>query len=514
MVRLSQRFLNDRNREHILFAVIFLVAVLLRVIMFGSHPAGLNQDEASVGYDAWALMNDNIDRNGFSFPVHLMAWGSGQNALYAYFSMPFIALFGLNVFSVRIVNLIFSLLTVLAVYSTLKQAVDKRTAFIGMALTAAAPWNVMLARWGLESNLFPAMLMLSIWVLFRSTKNKRFFYPAAVILALSLYSYGSAYLVVTLFALACFVYCVVKKLVPVKTLIVGALVYVVISVPIYLFVYINVFELEGLQIGAMSIPRLYGNRIQVQNGATFFDFFKNLYHFVLWQTDNTERNAFQFYGCYYVISLPFLMAGIVRAVKKRMEFDFIVLLALICSVLLFCYYNAPNINRVNAIYMPLILLTSVGLGGVIKNKCSFALIFVSYTICLTGFSFRYFGSDYREYIGKEFCDGFEEALKKTTELSSGNKTVNIVTSNMPHIYTLFYTQTPPGEFLDTVVYENPGAMFQRVRSFSNYRFTTNFHAFNPDESGIYLLDASLQETAEKKTSEIYSHKNFIVAVIP
>ena len=57
----------------------------------------------------------------------LMAWGSGQNALYAYLSMPFIALFGLNVFSVRAVNLIFSLLTVIAVYSTLKQAVNKKT---------------------------------------------------------------------------------------------------------------------------------------------------------------------------------------------------------------------------------------------------------------------------------------------------------------------------------------------------------------------------------------------------
>ena len=33
-----------RYREHIMFAMIMLVAVLVRTILFTSHPAGLNQD--------------------------------------------------------------------------------------------------------------------------------------------------------------------------------------------------------------------------------------------------------------------------------------------------------------------------------------------------------------------------------------------------------------------------------------------------------------------------------------
>ena len=507
------RFKNLKRRDTILFVSILFVACAVRLILFGAHPAGLNQDEASIGYDAWSLLHYGIDRNGYTLPVHLMAWGSGQNALYAYLSMPFIGLFGLNVVSVRAVNLIFSVLTVIAVYSTLKLAVNKRTAFIGMALTAAVPWNIMLARWGLESNLFPALLMLSIWALLRATKNSKFLYVAAAIMSLSLYSYGSAYLVVTLFALACFILFFIKKSVPRHTLFIGAAVYIVISVPIYLFAIINVFQLEGIQIGILSIPRLYGNRIDAQNGATFFDFFKNLYRFVFLQTDGTERNAFPFYGCYYVISMPFMIAGIIHAVKKRTEFDFIVLLALICSILLFGYYNAPNINRVNAIYMPLILLTSVGLGSLVKSKRAIAAVALTYVICFAGFNFKYFGKEYRESIGKEFCDGFGDAIDKTVELSQGKSTVNISSSNMPYIYALFYTQTPPKEFLDTVVYENPGAMFQNVKSFSNFKFSTNTRSFDPEGAGIYLIDASLKDSAKEKTSEIYNYKNFIVAVI-
>ena len=103
-MHIFSRFIDFRNRDKALFVLIVLAAVIVRVVLFGAHPAGLNQDEASVGYDAWALMNYGVDRNGYT-----------------------LALFGLNVFSVRAVNLIFSLLTVIAVYSTLKQAVNKKT---------------------------------------------------------------------------------------------------------------------------------------------------------------------------------------------------------------------------------------------------------------------------------------------------------------------------------------------------------------------------------------------------
>lgn len=92
------------------------LAVILRAGKFVFYGGGLNQDEASIGYDAWALLHYGIDRNGVSMPVHLIAWGSGQNAMYAYLSMPFIAIFGLTALSVRAVNLIAGIGTVASVY--------------------------------------------------------------------------------------------------------------------------------------------------------------------------------------------------------------------------------------------------------------------------------------------------------------------------------------------------------------------------------------------------------------
>lgn len=76
--------------------LLFLLGAVIRILYIGSIPPGLNQDEASIGYDAYSILHYGIDRNGVHLPIHLIAWGSGQNALYAYLSMPFIWLFGLT----------------------------------------------------------------------------------------------------------------------------------------------------------------------------------------------------------------------------------------------------------------------------------------------------------------------------------------------------------------------------------------------------------------------------------
>ena len=89
---------------HVLVAALLLLTgALLRLLYLGELPAGLNQDEASIGYEAWALLHHGITRNGYAWPVNFVAWGSGQSVLYAYLSLPIIAALDLTVFSTRLV---------------------------------------------------------------------------------------------------------------------------------------------------------------------------------------------------------------------------------------------------------------------------------------------------------------------------------------------------------------------------------------------------------------------------
>lgn len=41
---------------------------------------------------------------------------------------------------------------------------------------------------------------------------------------------------------------------------------------------------------------------------------------------------------------------------------------------------------------------------------------------------------------------------------------------MPYIFVLFYERINPHDFLESVVYVNPGAAFQQVSAFGRYRF--------------------------------------------
>lgn len=90
------------NIDRLIVSSIFLIGILIRTIFLDLLPGGLNQDEASAGYDAFSIMYYGVDRNGFHLPIYLTAWGSGQNALYSYLSMPFIGIFGLNELSLRL----------------------------------------------------------------------------------------------------------------------------------------------------------------------------------------------------------------------------------------------------------------------------------------------------------------------------------------------------------------------------------------------------------------------------
>ena len=60
---------------------LLLLTVVVRLAALTRLPLDLNQDEASTGYEAWALLNYGVDRCGNRWPVLLMSWGSGQNVL-------------------------------------------------------------------------------------------------------------------------------------------------------------------------------------------------------------------------------------------------------------------------------------------------------------------------------------------------------------------------------------------------------------------------------------------------
>src|SRR5271157_1877248 len=155
-----KRIWNTKNRHNFIFFLILAFGIFARVWGFGKLPPGLNADEASIGVDAFSLLHYGIDRNGISFPVNFISWGSGQNALYGYLLIPFIAMGGLTPFIVRLPMLITGILTLPLVFFVAKRMLGNRYGLVAMFLVSISPWHIILSRWGLESNLLPFTFLL------------------------------------------------------------------------------------------------------------------------------------------------------------------------------------------------------------------------------------------------------------------------------------------------------------------------------------------------------------------
>ena len=52
-----------KNKFNILIIVILIIGILVRIVGITEFPQGLNQDEASSGYEAYSLLTEGIDRN-------------------------------------------------------------------------------------------------------------------------------------------------------------------------------------------------------------------------------------------------------------------------------------------------------------------------------------------------------------------------------------------------------------------------------------------------------------------
>src|SRR5437868_4259461 len=86
----------------IILICITLFAGILRLWRLDTVPAGFNIDEAAFGYNAYSILKTGKDEYGTFLPLSLKSFGDYKAAGYAYIDIPFIALFGLNEFSVRL----------------------------------------------------------------------------------------------------------------------------------------------------------------------------------------------------------------------------------------------------------------------------------------------------------------------------------------------------------------------------------------------------------------------------
>ncbi len=491
-------FFSFRNKNlcRILFVLLLLGGAFLRMWNLTGLPDGLQQDEASIGYEAYCLASTGMDRNGFHWPVYPITWGSGGGSpLMIYLNVITTKLFGSGIWSIRIVPAFLGTLTLLLFFLLLYRSFGSGTALAGLLVLSVMPWHIILSRWSLDSNTMPFWQLLSLFLMVRAASSKehqtRRYLAAAFFFGVCLYSYGSANVVIPLTLLFSCAFLLQRRLLSLKQLLLCLAVFLVTCLPLAVFYAVNFLGLPEFSAAWISFPRFTSSHF----GSVFVSFDRNLPS-ALWKnlkdlvctltiglTGEVSWNAMPGYWTLYCFTWPVALAGVLFGRTKRQQtisaaqISDAILLSSLAAALIFSLFIQQDINREVLLFLPLIYWFVKGLRWMSGTMRQVPAILSVFLLLLGFISFAkdYYGGTYNSIAATDFMPGYGDAMACADALASEKgadstvySTYDLVAS--PFMLTLYYTCYDPQEFRDTVVYKDPDAEFRVASSFGHFVF--------------------------------------------
>jgi len=445
------------NKSKCILIIILLIGILARTIAFGELPDQVHVDEVGMGYDAYCLANYSVDRHLYKFPVYLINYGGGQSALYAYLAAICVKFFDLSIVTIRLPALICSLIALVLTYFLAKKNKDNKLATIFFFLVAISPWHIMQSRWGLDCNLMSSFLIYSIFF-FSLAINKsklRYFILAGCFFGLTLYTYALAYITIPIFLFLSLLYLLYIKKINIKQIIVLGIPIFILAMPLILMILINMGYIPEIRTDYISIPKLSMFRKGEISIKNVFLNFKPYIESILGK-DNLYYNTISAFGTMYNISIPFIILGIVISIKnsrknKEFNLDIIMLFAVISMTICILITAYPNINKANAIFIPLLYFAAIGIKYIIEKKDIIRYVIIGiYLIQFFLFSYIYFTTYSKIYGEIRF---FENKLIEAVSIADKfeNKNVNILSFYYPRMYIAFATRMSPYDKQDKYI---------------------------------------------------------------
>lgn len=520
---------------------IFILALMLRIIFVLSPvPPSINWDEASLGYNAFSILQTGKDEWGRVMPLTFEAFGDYKLPGYIYTLAPFIAIFGLNEFSVRLPSVIFGSLAVIFLYLiVLELSKNKKWALLSATLLAISPWHFFLSRIALEANLALSFFLIGFYFLLTGLKKHLMLLPASIMFGLSIFTYNSARIFVPLFL---FLYLILqwKQLKFSKIAILSAIIFgIFLAVGFYLALFqdssARYYWVRILDEGAISFLD------QARNTSTWPDLITKLiynrptyfiYNFILNYSKHLSFNFlalaggsnYQFslpgMGLMYLVELPLLIYGLLKLLKNKTGWIFVFwfLIAPIPSALT---REAPHALRSIFMIGALQVITAFGiisLSQVLEKQKKFlsiSLSIIAFLILVNGmFYLKNYFTDYPQEYSQAWQYGYKEAIKEV-ELNYNNYPKIFFTKHYgeAHIFYLFHTKYDPSLYqnnetlvrdshtnwrwvdqLDKIYFINDWEMVEKMKAESNALVIAspgNVPENSRKLKTIYFLDGSV-----------------------
>lgn len=393
--------------RRVVLGIILLLALLLRI--YKLDLLELFGDELDVGYQAYSLLKTGRDYRGNPFPIYIESFSESRAPLYLYLDIPFVAVFGLNQWGVRLNSVFWGMLDIVFVYLLAKLLFKKeKIALISAFIISIVPWHIHYSRTGFEVTLLFFLVLAGTYCLLRAKNNKKLFIASAVLFGLSFYTYNTANVFVPLLLLSVLILNKNFKIDAKKYLLPG-LVLILLLIPLILKILQGSASSRFSQISIFSDQKTIDRIIIKRNSATGFKYIEVAFHnkliswvekfkdnyltsfspqFLFISGDPNPRHTVPGFGLlYWVLVIPFLI-GIIYSVKSSGYSDKLLLSWLVISPVAssLTIDGGNQSTRLFLMLFPLVVFCAIGFFEILENK-KYCLLLIIPLLTLSTFSY-------------------------------------------------------------------------------------------------------------------------------
>lgn len=502
----KDNFIN-KNYKWIL-TILILVMAITRLYKFGKIPEYIGVDEAGAAYDAYCLANYGVDRYLNKWPLYLINFGGGQSALYAYSTIPFIKLFGANIVSYRLPELIFFIMGIIVSYVLVDKFKDKKTALLYAFLIIICPWHIEASRNGLDCNLLAPMFMLDVLLLLIAKKDWHYVI-AGIAIGITLYTYALSWILIPVFLLFYIIYSLYMKNIKFKQIIILGIPIVILAMPLIYLILLNRGYVSETRLGIFTIPKLPFYRegeIQVFN--------------ILKYGTEAIRTVFINKNSIYIFIIPFFIVGLIEGIsdfifslaRRKFSLDGFLTITFLALYITNLTVEIGSINKINIVYIPLLYVTTIGIIKLCEKSYIIpSVVLTILCVLFINFEIEYFDTAKTDiknanepYSDKEIYT-ITEQIEADPNNRDADKYFIVHYKAEPYIYPLLEKKISPYELTETKN-KNPQINIPHkvsIFSFDDYSFWERaltdeaIDMINNREKYIVVINKRYTENIEK-----------------
>lgn len=438
---------------------VLLLGLLIRIFKIDSLP--LYGDELTMVYDAYSISKTGMDATGEKLPL-TFKMGAGRPGGYIYFSLPFVAIFGPNVWGERSLSLLSGAGIIILMFFLGRKLFNEKIGLLASFLAAISPWDIYLSRGGFEAHFALFLALFGITM---------FFYKKYILWAIfwgiTLFTYPTFKLTLPIVFVLLTLVQGISSVLKYKKYIIGTIIMLVFGGTVAVQTFTAGSEERFFSQNILSDEKIRNNLIQVvsaeRTSSTLPGFLKPIFinrkieygkiildnyfanfspSFLFLRGDGNPRHNPGEMGMLYLAEFPILLLSIFLLWKKDKK-KFAILFGWILITPLATMLMGQTHALRNAFMLPpLILLTAFTLNEIPQK-------YFKLFVLLTGLQLIYILVRLYTIVPSKFASFWsaparEEALSAIKKADDGQKvTLNVTeTDNIEYAYEVYAKVDP------------------------------------------------------------------------